>query len=174
MFYQVAGGRLTATEQASTGMAPIVTLGAAVLTPQLGELHYHFHAWGENGLSPGAITADRVWCAPNGELAFRFVNGVAPQPLTHVGLARELAAWLVLLDKWMDTYTVVRQAQRRWSTEILGGALGFLTPAFLPAALVAQPPDNWQRVADALALVAGGIPLPVAAASASTSEEPQP
>jgi hypothetical protein len=39
-----------------------------------------------------------------------------------------------------------------WNVQELGGALAFLSPAFLPPALMTQPPDNWARVAQALAI----------------------
>jgi len=154
MFYQINQGRLAASEQPVASMAPIAaaTLVQAPAQPAaVRELCHSFYEWGALGVSPGLIVAERVWCNAEGALAFYFHEGHPPQPLTHVGIARELAAWLVLLDKWIETAVVVAQAHARWDVEALGGALTFTTPAFLPPALVAQRPDNWERVAYALA-----------------------
>lgn len=151
MFYQISQGHLAVSEQPAAGMLPIASAGATLLPAAVAELHRSFHAWEAMGLSPGPITADRVWCNPDGALAFYFHPSQLPGALSHVGLARELSAWLVLLDKWQDTTAVVTHARRLWDAEALGGALSFTTPAFLPPALVAQRPDNWERVAYALA-----------------------
>jgi hypothetical protein len=159
MFYQVQQGVLRPSTQPDPGLKPINQAGATLLPPAIGELHWAFRQWGELGLSPAPVTAERVWVSLAGALAFHFAPGAAPRPLTHVGLARELAAWLVLLDKWMETYVVVARARKVWRVEDLGGALTFVTPAFLPPALVSQPPDNWERVAHALAIVALDGPM---------------
>ena len=151
MFYQVSEGQLVASEQPAAGMVPIAAAGATLLPPAVTELHRGFHAWEALSLSPGPIIAERVWCDAEGNLAFYFAAAQPPATLTHVGLARELAAWLVLLDKWLPTGVVVTPAHLLWGADALGGALSFTTPAFLPPALVAQRPDNWERVANAMA-----------------------
>jgi hypothetical protein len=76
----------------------------------------------------------------------------------QVGLAPSLAAWFVMLDKWMETYVVLARARTIWSVDELCSALTFLTPAFLPDKLVAHPPNNWERVAQALAIVIADSP----------------
>jgi hypothetical protein len=173
MFYQISQGQLAASEQPAAGMAPIAAAVATLLPLSVTGLQQSFYAWEALGLSPGQIVADRVWCNQDGALAFYFPAAHPPQPLTHVGLARELAAWLVLLDKWLETVAVVTRARALWGSEALGGALSFTTPAFLPPALVAQRPDNWERVANALAAAiaenthAGATPQPAAASHRS-------
>jgi hypothetical protein len=127
--------------------------------PLIGALHRNFADWGESGYSPGPIIPERIWFGPEGELAFAFADQTAPSPALQVGLAPELAAWLVLLDKAMETFVVVARARAVWPVADLARALTFLTPAFLPTALVQQPPDNWQRVAQALALAVADGPL---------------
>jgi hypothetical protein len=164
MFYQISQGQLAASEQPVASIVPIAAavatlLPAPVQSAAVSELHHSFYEWGALGLSPGVIVAERVWCNAAGALAFYFHDRRPPQPLTHVGLARELAAWLVLLDKWLDTNVVVAHARARWGVDALGGALSFTTPAFLPLALVAQRPDNWERVARTLAAAIAAAPL---------------
>lgn len=159
MYYQVLQGQLRSFPQPAPDLRPIDQVGSNLLPPAIGELHWALRAWGDLGLSPGQIAPARVWVSPAGALAFAFAGGAAPQPLTHVGLARELAAWLVLLDKWMETYVVVARARKVWSVAELGGALTFITPAFLPPALRFQPPDNWERVAQGVALAVLDGPL---------------
>ena len=105
--------------------------------------------------SPGPITPDRIWCSTEGALAIAFDYNAAPRPLAHVGMAQELAAWLVLLDKWMETFVVIARARAVWSVQELAGALTFTSRPFLPAALIYMPPDNWARVAAALAAAVG-------------------
>uniref|UniRef100_A0A7C1FHZ4 Uncharacterized protein n=1 Tax=Caldilinea aerophila TaxID=133453 RepID=A0A7C1FHZ4_9CHLR len=156
MFYIVRNHRLFSSAQPPAGLRPITALRSQLLPPFISQLHERLHEWGELGLSPGPITPDRIWCnvAGSGEaqLAFRFEPGLSPRPLTHVGLAQELAAWFVLLDKWMETFVVIARAREIWTVQELAGALTFTSKAFLPTALLHMPPDNWQRVAMALAI----------------------
>jgi len=151
MYCAVIGGQVAATEQPEPGMQPLASLASGLSRVQVADLHHSFRAWGDACLSPGEMVAARTWVDADGRLAFAFANGKPPAALTHFGLARELAGWLVLLDKWVDTEIVIAEAQRVWSLEELGGALPFTTPVFLPVELVAQRPDNWERVAQALA-----------------------
>ncbi|MEZ4677895.1 MAG: hypothetical protein R2932_27125 [Caldilineaceae bacterium] len=102
-------------------------------------------------MSPGPVVARRIYFNEQGQLAFHFLGNYRPAPLMQVGGAPDLAAWLVLLDKWMETYVILARARTVWSLAELTSALTFLTPAFLPDKLVAHPPDNWERVAQALA-----------------------
>ena len=44
---------------------------------------------------------------------------MAPAPIAHVGLAQELAAWLVMLDKWMETFVVIARARAVWNADEL-------------------------------------------------------
>ena len=141
------------------GMLPFIQRTEQLLPPLITALHRNFQAWGRLGLSPGPVTADRIWFGADGNLAFRFKRAATPAPLLQIGQAPELAAWLVLLDKWMETFVVIARARSIWTVGELGAALTFMTPAFLPARLVAQPPDNWTRVAQALALAVADGPL---------------
>lgn len=129
------------------------------LPPLIGDLHRSLAAWGESGYSPGPITPERIWFGPAGELAFAFADQASPRPAQRVGIAPALAAWLVLLDKSMETFVVIARARAIWRVDDLASALTFLSPAFLPATLVQQPPDNWQHVAQALAQAVADGPL---------------
>jgi len=152
MFYSIVAHTLHSTSQPPAGTRPIAAMAGQWLPPTISDLHYALHAWGEMGLSPGSIVPERVWCGSDGLLAFDFAPNRTPSPVAHVGLAQELAAWLVMLDKWMETFVVVARARAVWRADELAGALSFTTPAFLPRPLVHMPPDNWERVASALAV----------------------
>jgi len=136
-------------------MRPITALRDALLPPVVTQLHECLREWGEHGLSPGPITPDRVWGSIDSQngaaLSFSFDNNTEPRPLAHVGMAQELAAWFVLLDKWVETAVVIGRARAIWSTQELAGALTFTSKPFLPIALLYMPPDNWAQVAAALA-----------------------
>ncbi len=128
-----------------------------LLPPVITNLHQNFQAWGALGYSPGPITPNRIWLNADGALAF--VRNCQPKPLLAIGPAPDLAAWLVLLDKWMETFVVVARARAVWNVPTLAGALSFMSPAFLPSALVMYPPNNWTRVAHALAVALADRPL---------------
>lgn len=148
----IEDGRLRQSSAPPHASLRIDQASGRLLPSAISDLHRSFKAWGDAGLSPGPIVADRTWVSPGGALAFSFAEGNKPRPLAaNVAQAPDLAAWLVLLDKWMETFVVVARARTFWSPDELGDALSFTTPAFLPTALVAQQPDNWQRVARALA-----------------------
>lgn len=152
-YYSISNGQLTAKATPPPG-AKLFKHQLALLTPPLvTELHQSFRAWGDAGYSPGDMDARRLYFNPAGELAFHFMDGYRPQPLLQVGPAPDVAAWLVLLDKWMETFVVIARARMVWRGAELSSALTFLSPAYLPAKLVAHPPDNWERVAQALAAV---------------------
>lgn len=159
MFYTIRDHQLYPTAQPPVGTRPITALRNELLPPVVTQLYESLHEWGEIGLSPGSITPDRIWCSVAGQggatLSFAFENGASPRPILHVGMAQELAAWFVLLDKWMDTFVVIARARAIWSVQELAGALTFTSKPFLPAALVYMPPDNWERVALALATAVG-------------------
>lgn len=143
--------QLISVEALPSGAKPIAELGAALLPPLVTELHRSLAAWRGVGHRPGPLTADRVWVDPAGTLIVFDAPDHQSLPLLHIGMAPELAAWLVLLDKWIETHEVVARARSVWSSAELAGALTFLNPVYLPAALVAQPPNNWERVAQAVA-----------------------
>jgi hypothetical protein len=173
MFYTAEQGQLTALTAPPAGAAPIATVHQQLLPPQITLLHQRFRAWGDAGMSPGPVTPARTWCGLDGQLAFAFQEGHNPQPLTHVGLARELAAWLVMLDLWMETFVVVARARSVWPTGELAAALSFATPAFLPPALLTTGAGHWQRVAQALARVVVEGALPSADVQPDKSGQPQ-
>jgi hypothetical protein len=165
-FFWIDGSTLRSAGAAPSALRPIAAWGTELQPALSSAWHHSFKAWADLGLSPGLATPYRIWAGSDGALAFRFAPHEQPQPISHVGQARELASWLVLLDKWLETSVVVARARAVWSGVELGGALSFTTPAFLPRALVAMPPDNWARVAMALA---AGVATGVAASSLSGS-----
>ena len=141
------------------GMTRLSNSSKILSPPLTGALHTSFRTWSQLERSPGVLNPDRVWIDDQGRIAFQFVRGAEPQPLNHVAAAPDLAAWLVLLDKWMETYVVVARARTIWNISELGAALPFVAPAYLPPSLIAFPPDNWQRVAYALATALADGPL---------------
>lgn len=158
-YYFVEHRHLHRTVQPPVGVKPFLSQTGRLLPPVIGALHRNFQQWSVPGYSPGPVIPERVWFGEDGTLAFFFTGEDAPRPLLSVGLAPDLAAWLVLLDKWMETYVVLARARAIWNVGELAAALTFLTPAFLPYAVVAQPPDNWERVAQALAQAVADGPL---------------
>lgn len=159
-FFWIDGTTVRSAPAAPTALRPIETWRGELLPPLVSAWHRSFKTWADLGLSPGLATPDRIRAGQDGALAFQFARNEQPQPISHVGHARELASWLVLLDKWMETFVVVARARAVWSSAELGGALSFTTPAFLPHALVTMPPDNWARLALALATAVADGPLP--------------
>lgn len=138
---------------------PFATVAPTLLPPQITELHRQLAAWAGVGYSPGPVLPNRIWIGPDSGLAWYFANGTRPRRLTHIGLHPTLAAWLVLLDQVMETFVVVARARSIWSPAELAGAMPFLTPAFLPPALVAAAPDQWRHLAIALASAVADGPL---------------
>lgn len=131
-----------------------------LLPPAITAAHHAFNAWAVAGWSPGPLTADRVWLSPRGELAVEFRGETRPATLTHVGIAPDLAAWLLLLSQGMEIFVVVARARSVWTPEVLAGALTFLTPAFLPRQLLQGAAVPWDAVAAALAQAVADGPLP--------------
>ena len=158
-YFFVQAQTIESSNQPPAGMELLAQRTDLLLPPLITDLHRSFNAWGASGYAPGPVTPDRVWFARDGRLAFAFSRNAAPKKLMDVGLAPDLAAWLVLLDKWMETFVVVARARALWNVQELAGALTFMTPAFLPRALVIQPPNNWMRVAQALATAIADGPL---------------
>jgi hypothetical protein len=158
-FFYIADGTLTSTTALPPQAHPFTERARQLLPPQISTLHEGFQAWGGAGYSPGPIAPDRLWLTERNQLMVHSAKGSAPRPLMQTGLAADLAAWLVLLDKWMETFVVVARARAVWSVAELAGALTYTTPAYLPPALVKIPPDNWQRVARALAIAVADGPL---------------
>lgn len=123
-----------------------------LLPPMVTELHQAVRAWALAGYSPGPIWPRRIYFNEQGEIAFHFLEGAQPARIVAGGGAPALAAWLVLLDKWVETFVVLARARTVWTLEELTCALPFVSPAYLPERLVAHPPNNWEQVAQALAL----------------------
>jgi hypothetical protein len=172
-YFVVDEGRLRSTIQPPVGLIPIVHGHAMLLPPLAAHLHRNFRTWGNAGFSPGPITPQRVFIGSEGQLAFSFADGQMPNGLlANVGAGPDLAAWLVLLDKWMATQDVIESARALWSTQELATALPFVTPAFLPASLVSFPPQNWVRTARAIALAL--LPTAAGAQAAPAAQEPSP
>ncbi len=162
-------GSLRESTAPPAGSRPIAQATALLLPPLISSLHTNFHAWQKAGLSPGPVTAARMWVDPAGELAVECKETEHPTSIYpvgayqvgayQVGAMQGLAAWLVLLDKWVETFVVIARARAIWSPAELAGALSFTTPSLLPAELVRTTPHNWERVAQALALAVADGPL---------------
>jgi hypothetical protein len=156
-YYFIQDNALQSTLRPPVGLMPMTHARAMAQPLPLTALHQSMHAWGDAGLSPGPITPQSVFVGPDGGLAFLFEGKRHPAPLTPTtGAAQDVAAWFVLLDKTLPTDAVIGRARDVWPHEALVTALPFVTPVFLPNPLVRYPPDNWQRVARALAAVAAG------------------
>jgi hypothetical protein len=158
-YYYVEQGVLHHQTQPPGAAKPLLGQTERLLPPLISALHRSFQQWAVVNYSPGPVTPERVWFDEHGSLAFLFPGERAPRPLMTVGLAPDLAAWFVLLDKWMETYVIIARARSIWPVGELATALTFLTPAFLPHDLVYRPPDNWERVAQALAQAVADGPL---------------
>lgn len=169
-----AQGNLREATAPPAGSQTIAQATALLLPPLISSLHNHFHAWQRAGLSPGPVVAERMWVDPAGELSIEFKEtqhptaiypvgayqvGAYPVGAYRVGAMQGLAAWLVLLDKSVETFVVIARARAVWSPAELAGALSFTTPSLLPAQLVRTAPNNWERVAQALALAVADGPL---------------
>ncbi len=153
-------GRVHETSAPPAESRPLNQATALLLPPLISHLHTSFHAWQMAGLSPGPVIPERLWINPAGGLAVKFAGGRSPERLYPVGAQAGLAAWLVLLDKWVETFVVIARARSIWNTAELAGALSFTTPSLLPAQLTRTAPDNWERVAVALARSVADGPLP--------------
>ncbi len=158
-YYTIAQQRLQHQAATPAGFRPLKHYLGLLLPPLISELHASFRAWGELGYSPAPLAPKRVYLNAAGQLVFWFDDAYEPQPLSQVGIGPDLAGWLVLLDKWMETYVVIARARTTWNLRELASALSFVTPAFLPTQLVAHPPNNWERVALALAMTIADGPL---------------
>ncbi len=159
-YYSIEQQRLICSKKPPLGMKPLKHNLARLLPPLIGALHTSFHAWSLAGYSPGPITPNRVYVNEQGSIAFDFDDGCRPLPVAQRGAGPDLAAWFVLLDKWMETYVIIARARMVWNLHELASALAFLTPAFLPVRLAAHPPnDNWERVAVALSITLADGPL---------------
>lgn len=158
-YYRVHEEKLQIEPRTPSAGKTFVRAAEELLPPQISTLHQEFQAWGQQGLSPGPVLAHRIWIGPNDTLYFQFPVEEKPQPLGAQGLAPDLAAWLVLLDKWMETFVVIARARTVWSPLELAGALRFTSPPYLPGPLTAEAPDNWARVAHALAVAVADGPL---------------
>ena len=150
---------LTSQPQPGAHMRPLAQVDG-LLPPQISALHEAFARWGAAGVSPGPVSADRIWIGADGQLAVVFEPNAEPRPLGHVGLAQDLAAWLVLLDRQMETFVVIARARAVWTPAELAKALMFVTSSLLPPPPKGQAtPHNWPRVAQALAAAVADGPL---------------
>ena len=135
-----------------------------LLPPLISAAHAAFKAWGDAGWSPGPLTPARVWLTPAGVPVVEFRGTQRPAPILHVGVAPDLAAWLVMLCQSMEIFVVIARARAVWTPEELAGALSFMTPAYLPPALVRRSGVDgdaalWTAVASALAQAVADGPL---------------
>jgi hypothetical protein len=150
-YYFTPSGGLSENRLPPAGSRPFLEAIAWVQPALLEPLNRSFHAWGAAHLSPGIVIAERIWITPDGTVAFQFEKTQRPAAQSAVGAQAGLAAWLVLLDKCIDTEVLLTYASRQWPARDLVGALPFTTPALLPAPLLQLPPNNWERVAKAVA-----------------------
>jgi hypothetical protein len=156
-YYFTTNQGLTATGRPPAGSRPIMQMTMELGTQDRFPFHRSFAAWGVAQRSPGIVIPKRIWLGQDGTVIFRFDEGTQPKLQSAVGAHAGLAAWLVLLDKFVETPTLLAEARQVWSVNDLAGALAFITPAFLPRPLLSLVPDNWERVARSLsALVANG------------------
>ncbi len=165
MYYLIINGHLSPSARPPASTRPFAEQIPLLLPPQVGFLHEAFRAWGQAGFSPGTLAPPRIWWSPSADdavdLAFRLEANRPPRALSQSDTARDLAAWLVLLDRYVETFVVIARARAVWSPVELSGALSFTTPAFLPAALghSASGNDGWAQVAAALAAAVADGPL---------------
>lgn len=144
------------------GMRPLDRAQDWLLPPLVSRLHAAFACWTRAGHTPGPLTPERVWIDREGNLAIRFPVHQRPWTRGPVGRGADLAAWLVLLDHFMETFVVIARARTVWQVDELADALGFATPAFLPPALARPGTTHWEAVARALAHVVADGPLQAA------------
>lgn len=158
IYYVAQSDNLFQTPELPKNALPLTEGMERVLPPQISDLHMSLARWANLKLSPGEIIPSRIWLVPDGELYFLFSNKAAPKPLTQTGLASQIAAWLVLMDRWMETFVVIARARSVWTPDELASALTFMTPAFLPPAVIEINPQ-WEVVAEAVALAVIDGPL---------------
>ena len=163
-YFSVVDGSLHHTMLPPDDAARLADGPVFLLPPLIGAAHAAFKAWGDAGWSPGPLTPAHVWLTPGGTLAVEFRGTARPAPILHVGVAPDLAAWLVMLCQSMEVFVVIARARAVWTPEELAGALTFMTPAYLPPALVrpagaAGDTALWATVASALAQAVADGPL---------------
>lgn len=151
-YFFIVDGELVAIDKLPAGSRQLVEVGATLLPPHISRLQRSLRAWHDAQLSLGCILPQRFWLLPEERLAVGFAKRSKPEPATFTSKGREIAGWLLLLDKWMETFVVVARARTVWSVAELGAALPFLAPAYLSADLLHYPPENWQRLAQVLAI----------------------
>ena len=151
-YFSIDDGNLVASAKPPEGAKLFKHQLRLLLPPLVTELHRSIRAWSLAGYSPGPVWPRRIYFNEEGVVAFHFLDGARPNRVMAVGGAPALAAWLVLLDKWIETFVVLARARTVWTVAELTSALPFVAPAYLPERLVAHPPNNWERVAQALAL----------------------
>jgi hypothetical protein len=150
-YYFTTNQRMTATDAPPKESRPFRAAVEWIEPATLAQWHRSFQAWGKANRSPGLVTPERIWLASEGIVAFHFAQGEQPAIQSAVGGHAGLAAWLVLLDKSIETQIVLESAGTVWPMTDLAGALAFTAPALLPASLLTMPPQNWERLARALA-----------------------
>lgn len=158
-WYQIRNSNLVSFPQPPEDSRPILLAQEWFMPDFVSLAHASLHQWQAAGRSTGSITPGRLWIDPKGDLAIRFEKKLTPPERSAVGEHQGLAAWLVLLDTWMDTFVVVARARAIWNVEELAGTLPFVNPAFLPEEIVRLTDGNWERVARGLAAAVADGPL---------------
>jgi hypothetical protein len=152
-YYFTLSGGLNANRLPPVGSRPFLEATSWLQPALLDALNRSFHAWGAAHLSPGIVTPERIWITVDGTVAFQFAKNQRPAAQSAVGAQAGLAAWLVLLDRYVDREELLSQARKQWSVNELVGTLPFITPPLLPHSLLQLSPNNWEHVARALAKV---------------------
>lgn len=151
-YKMIRGGAVWSTSTPPEGTQNILLASDLLLPPLITELHRSLKSWSDAGLSPGAIEPARVFINGAGRIAFAFADGASPARLPqNIGAAPDIAGWLLLLDKWMETFVVMARARHVWTPTELGAALPFVSPVYQSPALIELPPVNWARVGRAVA-----------------------
>lgn len=148
--------KLTASPCHPPHSRPIATGVEWLHPPIITNLHQSFAQWTKAEISPGPVVPHRLWIDQSGKIAVRF-NADEPVPQSAVGAGENLAQWLVLLSKWMETYVVLARARTVWTQAELAGALPFTSPSLLPRTLAQYPPDYWEQVARGLAAIVADV-----------------
>lgn len=151
-FFLLQNGQLHQQASSPPNSKPLLAAASTLLPPQISDLHRSLRNWHDANLSVGAMLPSRFWLGSNQQLLIRFPAANRPQPANPASNRKELAGWLLLLDKWMETFVVIARARTVWKAAELAAALPFLSPAYLPSELRETVPDNWLRLSAALSI----------------------
>jgi hypothetical protein len=159
-YKMIRDGTLWSTSMPPDSTQNILLASDLLLPPLITDLHRSLRAWSTAGYTPGFIDPARVFINGAGIVAFAFADTESPARLPqNIGAAPDLAGWLILLDKWMETFVVVARARHVWTPAELSAALPFISPVYQPTTLIELAPVNWARVGRAVAEAVADGPL---------------